>query len=126
MARCTVIVGRPTTAAVEVIPHGTTGRGRPLPRRGHTSWWSASTGGSSAALAPGSVATALGLVMWLGYGDGKGSFWLHAKIVLVLVAVGYHHACHSLLRKFEEFADASENAWRRLLAFVARHSGTTR
>ena len=39
----------------------------------------------------------------------------------------YDGAPHSFFdRKFEEFADASENAWRRLLAFVARHSGPTR
>jgi carboxymethylenebutenolidase len=39
----------------------------------------------------------------------------------------YDGAPHSFFdRKFEEFADASENAWRRLLAFVARYSGPTR
>jgi putative membrane protein len=27
--------------------------------------------------------------------------WLHAKIALVVLALGYHHACGSLLKKFE-------------------------
>jgi len=62
------------------------------------------------------IAIALGLVLWLGYGVGKapGSYWLHAKIVLVVVAVGYHHACRSLLRKFEEFANTRSERWFRV------------
>ncbi|HEX7639925.1 MAG TPA: CopD family protein, partial [Burkholderiaceae bacterium] len=46
------------------------------------------------------VAIALGLVLWLVYGIGRGpgNYWLHAKLLLVIVAVGYHHACRSLLR----------------------------
>lgn len=62
------------------------------------------------------VAIALGLTLWLGYGVGKGphSYWLHAKIVLVVVAVGYHHACGSLLRKFEEFANVRSERWFRV------------
>ena len=39
----------------------------------------------------------------------------------------YDGAPHSFFdRKFEEFADASDDAWRRVLAFVAQHSGPTR
>src|SRR5665213_626028 len=62
------------------------------------------------------VAIALGLVLWLVYGVGKGphSYWLHAKIALVLVAVGYHHACGSLLRKFEAFANVRTDRWLRV------------
>jgi carboxymethylenebutenolidase len=41
--------------------------------------------------------------------------------------VVYDGAPHSFFdRKFEEFADASDDAWRRVLAFVAQHSGPTR
>ena len=38
-------------------------------------------------------ALALGLVLWLYYGVGKGpgNGWLHAKLLLVLCAVGYQH-----------------------------------
>ena len=62
------------------------------------------------------VAIALGLVLWLGYGVGKGphNHWLDAKIALVVVAIGYHHACGSLLRKFEAFANLRSERWLRL------------
>ncbi|HEX2540450.1 MAG TPA: CopD family protein [Caldimonas sp.] len=61
-------------------------------------------------------AIALGLVLWLGYGVGKGpqNYWLHAKVALVVGAVGYHHACRSLLRKFEEFANVRSERWFRV------------
>ena len=44
-----------------------------------------------------------GLWLWLGYGIGKGphSGWLHAKLLFVVLAIGYHHACGSMLKKFE-------------------------
>ena len=62
------------------------------------------------------VAIVLGLVLWLGYGVGKGpgNYWLHAKLVLVVGAIGYHHACRSLLRKFEEFANEKSERWFRV------------
>ena len=62
------------------------------------------------------VALALGLVLWLVYGAGKGphNYWLHAKLVLVVVAIGYHHACGSLLRKFEAFANVRTDRWLRV------------
>ena len=63
-----------------------------------------------------SVAIALGLVLWLGYGVGKGpgNYWLHAKLVLVAGAIGYHHACRSLLRKFEQFTNKRTERWFRV------------
>lgn len=62
------------------------------------------------------IAIAFGLVLWLGYGVGKGphNYWLHAKLALVVVAIGYHHACRSLLRRFEEFANARSERWFRV------------
>ena len=44
-----------------------------------------------------------GLWLWLGYGVGKGpgNGWLHAKLVFVILTIGYHHACGSILKKFE-------------------------
>ncbi|MCG2586370.1 CopD family protein [Massilia sp. TS11] len=44
-------------------------------------------------------AIALGLWLWLGFGFSGG--WLHAKLTLVLLVIGYHHACGVLLKKFE-------------------------
>ncbi len=40
----------------------------------------------------------------LQYG-GKMPGWLHAKLGVVVLLVGYHHACGSLLRKFERGAN---------------------
>ena len=62
------------------------------------------------------VAIALGLLLWLGYGIGKGphNIWLHVKIVLVLGAVGYHHVCLKQLRRFEAFANVKTERWFRV------------
>ncbi|USE80631.1 CopD family protein [Cupriavidus gilardii] len=48
-------------------------------------------------------ALAFGLWLYLGYGIGRGpgQGWMHAKMALVLVLLGYHHGCAVLLRKFE-------------------------
>jgi len=58
-------------------------------------------------------ALAFGLVMWLGYGIGKGegNGWLHAKLALVVVLIGYHHACGSLLKKFERGENKRSHTW---------------
>ena len=72
-------------------------------------------------------ALVLGLVLWLYYGVGRGpgNYWLHAKLLLVVLAIGYHHACRSLLRKFEQFANVRSERWFRVfnesavLLFVA-------
>ena len=54
-------------------------------------------------------AVLLGLWLWLGYGFNGG--WLHAKLALVLVTIGYHHACGSLLRKFEAGQNKRSHKW---------------
>ena len=61
-------------------------------------------------------ALALGLVLWLYYGIGRGPgvYWLHAKLALVLLAIGYHHGCGLLLRKFERFANRRSDRWLRV------------
>lgn len=47
-------------------------------------------------------ALGLGLWLWLGWGIGRGpgNGWLHAKLALVLLVLGYHHSLALLLRKF--------------------------
>jgi protoporphyrinogen IX oxidase len=45
-------------------------------------------------------AVLLGLALWLGYGIGRGSGWMHTKLVAVVLAIGYHHACSRVLKKF--------------------------
>lgn len=46
----------------------------------------------------------LGLWLWLGFGIGRGpgNYWLHAKLLLVLGAIGLHHTNRRLLRGFEQ------------------------
>ena len=53
----------------------------------------------------------LGIWLWLGYGYKGG--WLHAKLALVILAVGYHHACGSLLKKFEHGVNRRSHVWYR-------------
>jgi putative membrane protein len=57
-------------------------------------------------------ALALGLWLWLGFGISGG--WLHAKLLFVLLVLGYHHACRSLLRKFESFSNQRSERWFRV------------
>jgi len=49
-------------------------------------------------------ALVLGLWLYIGFniGMGPGNGWLHAKFFLVLLTIGYHHACGIMLRKFEQ------------------------
>ncbi len=54
-------------------------------------------------------ALAFGLWLWLGYGIGGG--WMHAKLVLVALLIGYHHACGSLLKKFEQGRNTRSHVW---------------
>lgn len=56
-------------------------------------------------------ALGFGLWLWLGYGISGG--WLHAKLVLVVLLIGYHHACGSLLRKFEQGRNTRSHVWYR-------------
>ena len=58
-------------------------------------------------------ALGLGLWLWLGWGIGRGSGWLHAKLGIVVLAIGYHHACAVLLRKFQAGANARSHGWYR-------------
>ena len=61
-------------------------------------------------------AVLLGLVLWLGYGVGlgAGNGWMHAKLVLVLAVLGYHHVCGRLLRRFEQGSSQRSERWFRV------------
>jgi putative membrane protein len=51
-------------------------------------------------MTPGAVLTiAFGLWLWLGYGISGG--WLHVKLALVAVLIGYHAYCGKLLADFK-------------------------
>jgi protoporphyrinogen IX oxidase len=41
-------------------------------------------------------------------------FWLHAKLLLVVVAIGYHHMCRSVLRSFEKLENRRRERWFRV------------
>jgi protoporphyrinogen IX oxidase len=59
------------------------------------------------------VALSLGLWLWLGYGigSGPGNGWMHAKLALVVLLIGYHHGCSVILRKFEANAMHRSHVW---------------
>ena len=61
------------------------------------------------------VAIVLGLILYVyyGIGMGPGNAWMHAKLGLVVLIVGYHHACGSLLRKFEQGKNKRSHIWYR-------------
>ena len=58
-------------------------------------------------------ALVLGFVLWLvyGIGQGDGNGWMHAKLALVVLAIGYHHMCGAILRKFEAHANQKSHVW---------------
>ncbi|MFZ6690658.1 CopD family protein [Undibacterium sp. SXout20W] len=58
-------------------------------------------------------ALALGLYLWLviGIGKGPGNAWMHVKLTCVLLLLGYHHACGSLLKKFERGVNQRSHVW---------------
>jgi putative membrane protein len=58
-------------------------------------------------------ALALGLILWLYYGVGQQSLWMHVKLLIVLVLVGYHHLCKRLLKAFERGENVRTHVWYR-------------
>lgn len=58
-------------------------------------------------------ALGLGLWLWLGFGVGMGpgSGWMHAKLAVVVLAVGYHHGCGVILKKFEARTMTRSHVW---------------
>ena len=57
----------------------------------------------------------LGLWLWLYYGIGKGpgNGWLHAKLAVVVLTIGYHHGCGVLLRRFADGHNRRSHRWYR-------------
>ena len=60
-------------------------------------------------------AVIFGLWLWLGYGIGKGpgNGWLHAKLTIVVLLIGYHHGCGVLLKKFQQGRNTRSHTWYR-------------
>lgn len=51
------------------------------------------------------------LVMQYGGGSVKMPGWMHAKLTLVALVLGYHHACGLLLKKFENGVNQRSHRW---------------
>lgn len=58
-------------------------------------------------------AVALGLILWLYYGIGRGSIWMHIKVLLVFVIIVYHLQCKRLLKQFMENNNTKSHVWYR-------------
>jgi putative membrane protein len=56
-------------------------------------------------------AVLLGVGLWLGWREIFTGGWLHAKIALVVLAIGYNHACGAILKKFEKGVNARSHTW---------------
>ena len=56
------------------------------------------------------LAFGISLLHYWGFRHG----WLHAKLVLVLLLLGYHHACMRLARAFREGRNRRSARWFRL------------
>ncbi len=64
-------------------------------------------------MTPGAVLTiAFGVWLWLGWFRGSSS-WLHAKIALVALLVGYHVWCGRLLADFAVDRNTKSQVWLR-------------
>jgi putative membrane protein len=57
-------------------------------------------------------AVLLGIWLWLDYGFKGG--WIHAKLALVVLAIGYMHMCGALLKKFENGKNTRSHKWFRV------------
>jgi len=58
-------------------------------------------------------AVLLGLALWLIFGIGAGDVWMHVKLFFVILVIGYHHACFSLLKKFRAGINTKSGVWYR-------------
>ena len=62
------------------------------------------------------VALLVGIWVLVGWDAGRyaGSYWLHAKLLLVVGAIGYHHMNRRVLRSFDELANRRSDRWFRI------------
>lgn len=58
-------------------------------------------------------AVLLGLTLWLYFEIGYKEVWMHAKVFFVILVIGYHHACWSLLKKFRKGLNTRSGVWYR-------------
>jgi putative membrane protein len=58
-------------------------------------------------------ALVLGLILWLYYGTGVQTLWMHVKLIIVLLLIAYHHLCKRLLSTFERGENTRSHIWYR-------------
>ncbi len=56
-------------------------------------------------------AVLLGITLWMHFKIGSGEGWMHAKLLFVLLIIGYHHACWGLLKKFRNGVNTRSGVW---------------
>ncbi|MFZ9081952.1 MAG: CopD family protein [Burkholderiaceae bacterium] len=62
------------------------------------------------------LALVFGLWLWLGFGIGmpaQGNGWMHAKLLVVVVLLGYHHILGRQLKRFKAEANTHGHVWYR-------------
>jgi protoporphyrinogen IX oxidase len=59
-------------------------------------------------------ALACGLWLWLAIGIGQGQGWVHAKLGVVVLLIGYHVYCGHLLTVFERGENRRSHKWYRV------------
>lgn len=57
------------------------------------------------------AALGLGAWLWLGYGLGSGQPWFYAKLVVVVITLGYGLVCRALLRTFIHQSNTRSHIW---------------
>ncbi|MDO8718708.1 MAG: CopD family protein [Polaromonas sp.] len=62
-------------------------------------------------LAVPALATGLWLYLWYGIGLGPGNGWMHAKLAVVALVIGYHHACGRVLTTFADNRNQRSHVW---------------
>ncbi len=67
-------------------------------------------------------ALVFGLWLFVGYGiglHGPHNGWMHVKLLFVLLAIGYHHACWAMLKKFQRGANRRSHKFFRVFNEVS-------
>jgi putative membrane protein len=62
-------------------------------------------------LAVPAVVLGVALLVWMFGAHWPG--WMHAKFALVVLTLGYHHACGAMLKKFEQGKNQRSHVWLR-------------
>jgi len=61
----------------------------------------------------GILALVFGLWLYIGYGIGMGTGWMHAKLLLVVLLAAYHLICGRMLAAFERRANTRSHRYYR-------------